>query len=414
MMKKLFCIFASIFLVCFILYNLFSWNTQASNISREDEYYYNDNSLNGDKNLKKDDMKPLHTNTVDTVKDSYTVIVNKQYSLPDDYIPEDLVVPDVLFNINRYDEKKLLRQAAATALEDLFNAAKEEGLTLYAISGYRSYNRQKEIYDSNIKTKGAEYTNRYSAMPGHSEHQTGLSMDVSTVSVDNRLEPVFAYTPEGKWLAKNAHSFGFIIRYPKEKEYLTGYSYEPWHVRYVGIELAEYLYEEQLTLEDYYGLEPYDFDYSEFSYDSVTDVDTSADKKEIKEPTKAEIDKAAKDDKKDNDDKKKDTKPADDKKDTAKAPEKDTGKDNDPKGNKPGKTGSTKPEKPQKPENNKPEKPEDNKPEKPENTEKPDPSTDPEDGETIPDEEGIPEGDPVENPEEFPDEIPQDIPEGSK
>ena len=387
-MKKFFCVFASIFLVFFILYNLFSSNTQASNISKEDEYYYNDNSLNGDKNS----MKPLHTGIIDTVKDSLTVVVNKQFSLPADYIPEDLVVPDVLFNFNHYDEKKLLRQVAATALEDLFNAAKKEGLTFYAISGYRSYDRQKQIYDSNIATKGAEYTNRYSAMPGHSEHQTGLSMDVSTTSIGNRLEPVFAYTPEGKWLAKNAHKFGFIIRYPKEKEELTGYSYEPWHVRYVGIEMAKYLYEKQWTLEDYYGLDPYDFDYATASYDSVTDVDTSTDKKELTQPTKEEIDKVSKSAINDNNEK--DSKKQESKKDdkntekeksnktekpgnnkTEKPSDNKTEKPSDNKAEKPSDNNTEKPSdnKPEKPGDNKPEKPDENKPEKPSdnNTEKP-------------------------------------------
>lgn len=320
----------------------------------------------------------LHTGTVDTVKDSFTVIVNKQYALPEDYVPEDLVVPDVLFNFNYYDEKKLLRQVAATALEDLFNAAKEEGLTLYAISGYRSYNRQKEIYDSNIATKGEEYTNRYSAKPGHSEHQTGLSMDVSTISIDNRLEPVFAYTPEGKWLAKNAHRFGFIIRYPDEKEYITGYSYEPWHVRYVGKDLAKYLYENKLTLEDYYGLEPYELETTEISYDNVIDIDTSTDKKEIETPTEEEIEKVSKEDKKE-EDKKEDKKQDLDKKNEDKTPVKDNEKNNDSKGNTPAKPGNNKPV-------------------------ETDPETDPDEEETIPDETETPEEDPVENPDESTEE----------
>lgn len=379
-MKKVLFIFASVFLVCFIIYNLFSSHSLASNISKEDEYYYNeDNSLNEDGTIMtNNNSKLLHTEAVDTVKDSYTVIVNKQYALPADYVPQDLVVPDVLFNFNFYDEKKLLRQVAATALEDLFNAAKEEGFTLYAISGYRSYDRQKEIYDSNIATKGEEYTNRYSAKPGHSEHQTGLSMDVSTISVDNRLEPVFAYTPEGKWLAKNAHRFGFIIRYPDKKEYITGYSYEPWHVRYVGKDLAEYLYENELTLEDYYGLEPFELETTEISYDNVIDIDTSTEKKEIQEPTNEEIEEISKEDKEKEDkedDDKKDTKQSEDKKAKNKAPSKDTGKNNDSKGNKPAK-----------PENNKPV--------------ETDPKTDPPVEETVPDEDETPVEDPVESPDD--------------
>lgn len=189
---------------------------------------------------------------IDTTPDSYTILVNKKYALPEDYIPNDLVVPDILFNINYYDSKKLMRQDAATALEKLFQAAENAGLSLYGISGYRSYQRQEEIYNNNVKTKGLEATNLVSAMPGHSEHQTGLAMDVSTSSINNQLEEVFAGTPEGKWLVDNAYLYGYILRYPKNKSSITEYAYEPWHIRYVGIPLATYLHDNDLTLEEYY------------------------------------------------------------------------------------------------------------------------------------------------------------------
>ena len=104
--------------------------------------------------------------------------------------------------------------------------------------------------------KGADYTNRYSAKPGYSEHQTGLSIDVSASSIGNRLSESFGSTDEGIWLAAHAHEYGFIIRYPKDKASITGYAYEPWHIRYVGIELATYLYENNLTLEEYYNYTP--------------------------------------------------------------------------------------------------------------------------------------------------------------
>lgn len=189
---------------------------------------------------------------INTTPDSYTILVNKEYALPEDYIPDDLVVPDILFNINYYDSKKLMRQDAATALEKLFQAAENAGLSLYGISGYRSYQRQEEIYNNNVKTKGLEATNLVSAMPGHSEHQTGLAMDVSTSSINNQLEEVFAGTPEGKWLVDNAYLYGYILRYPKNKSSITEYAYEPWHIRYVGIPLATYLHDNDLTLEEYY------------------------------------------------------------------------------------------------------------------------------------------------------------------
>lgn len=186
-----------------------------------------------------------------TKPDDITVLVNKEYSLPKDYVPADLTEPNILFPFEYEDEKKLLRKEAADAIANLFEAAANEGLRLYGVSGYRSYNRQKAIYDSNVATRGEEETNRYSAKPGHSEHQTGLAMDVSTPSIQFHLDSGFAATPEGKWLADNAYRFGFIIRYPEGKTDITRYAYEPWHIRYVGIPLAEKLHNENLTLEEY-------------------------------------------------------------------------------------------------------------------------------------------------------------------
>lgn len=188
-----------------------------------------------------------------TNPEAIDVLVNKEYSLPKDYIPKDLTKPNILFPFEYDDEKKLMRKEAASAIEQLFQDASKKNLRLYGISGYRSYARQKTIYDTNVATRGEEETNRFSAKPGHSEHQTGLAMDVSTPSIDFHLDQGFASTPEGKWLAKHAYQYGFIIRYPKDKSDITGYAYEPWHLRYVGIPLAEKLYEENLTLEEYYN-----------------------------------------------------------------------------------------------------------------------------------------------------------------
>lgn len=305
-MKKLILLITSGIAACLIIYTTVVPHLKASNISDDEEYYYNENTnLNEDgshmstSSVDKSVPVMAHPIQIDTVKDSITVLVNKEYSLPSDYIPIDLVVPDVLFNINYYDEKKLMRQEAATALEELFKAASSEGLSLYGISGYRSYARQEQIYNTNIRTKGEEYTNRYSARPGFSEHQTGLVLDVSTASIANRLEPVFAYTPEGKWLDKNAYKYGFIIRYPKDKESITGYSYEPWHLRYVGKALAKDLFDNNLSLEEYYGYEPSEIFSEDISYDNVVDVDESTEKKELSEPTQEQIDKASGDSEKD-------------------------------------------------------------------------------------------------------------------
>jgi LAS superfamily LD-carboxypeptidase LdcB len=145
-----------------------------------------------------------------------------------------------------------MRYNAAKALEKLFSAASDAGYKLYGVSGYRSYATQKAIFDKRAAERGEEVANKTSARPGQSEHQTGLAMDISSKAVDYRLVTSFGDTAEGKWVKKNAHRFGFIIRYPKGKETITGYSYEPWHLRYVGITAAKYIYEHGLTLEEYF------------------------------------------------------------------------------------------------------------------------------------------------------------------
>ena len=196
--------------------------------------------------------------TLNTDSSTLDFLVNRNYSLTEEYIPSDLVVPDVL-HMSPDDERRCLRRVAATALEDLFRAAKnEEGLTLYAVSGYRSYSHQYEIYGGHIiRGRDIVETNLYSAAPGNSEHQTGLAMDVSCKSIGYKLLESFANTPEGIWLKENCWRFGFILRYQKDKEHITGYAYEPWHIRYVGVPLAYYLYTTGLTLEEYYGSPSY-------------------------------------------------------------------------------------------------------------------------------------------------------------
>ncbi|WP_223701887.1 M15 family metallopeptidase [Sutcliffiella deserti] len=184
--------------------------------------------------------------------DNILLVVNKEQSLPADYVPDDLVIPDVSFSFDGDYDKKYLREEAARALEELFAAASEENIELFAVSGYRSYETQYGIYNSYLKKWGEEKTNAVSAIPGHSEHQTGLAMDVSSRSAALDLTEQFGETPEGKWLNDNAGKYGFIIRYPKDKKVITGYEYEPWHLRYVGKEVATYIYEEDLTLEEFF------------------------------------------------------------------------------------------------------------------------------------------------------------------
>lgn len=183
--------------------------------------------------------------------DDYLVLVNKENNLLSTYKPKDLVIPNVPFSFQGEDEKKYLRKEAALALEELITKAQEDGYMIHAVSGYRSFERQKAIFLGNVKKNGFKKANTYSALPGQSEHQTGLAMDVSSASVNYRLVDNFAETPEGLWLNENAHLYGFIIRYSRSKVDITGYQYEPWHIRYVGVDTATRIKMDNLTLEEY-------------------------------------------------------------------------------------------------------------------------------------------------------------------
>lgn len=177
------------------------------------------------------------------------LLVNKTHSLPDGYVPSELVSPKVSA-VN--STKTKMTPEAAAALEALFTKAKHDNIKLTAISGYRSYERQKAIFTSNTSKYGsAAAANQFSARPGQSEHQTGLAMDVSSPSVNFALTQAFAETREGQWLKENAPHFGFIIRYPKNKEAITGYQYEPWHIRYVGKSTSLEIAARNITLEEY-------------------------------------------------------------------------------------------------------------------------------------------------------------------
>lgn len=189
--------------------------------------------------------------------ESIQVYVNKQRKLPDGYEPPDLVVPDVKHRYEAGHMETHMRMEASKALESLFSAAQAEKKDLMAISGYRSFERQTAIYNNLVNTQGKEYADKYSAYPGTSEHQTGLSIDVRYAddSSESKLDESFGETETGKWLAKHAYEYGFIIRYPKGKEEVTGYSYEPWHIRYVGKQVAKEIVQNDSTLEEYFGFD---------------------------------------------------------------------------------------------------------------------------------------------------------------
>lgn len=201
--------------------------------------------------VKKDPANYIDGNGIITDYLQVDSVVNKVRSLPRDYVPVDLVklqVPTVLPN----PEINQLRKPASDALTALFEEAKSAGHTLRARSGYRSYATQDGLYRSNVAKNGQAYADKYSAKPGHSEHQTGLAMDITASSVNNQLSDSFGDTAEGLWVAENAHRFGFIIRYPKGKESITGYNYEPWHLRFVGVDLATSIFQSTLTMEEYF------------------------------------------------------------------------------------------------------------------------------------------------------------------
>jgi D-alanyl-D-alanine carboxypeptidase len=185
---------------------------------------------------------------------SITVLVNKKYALPKEYVPDDLVEPDVPFIFKEKLEKRKMRKEAAEALEALFAAAKEDGVLLAGVSGYRSYETQKGLYNTYVQRDGQAAADRYSARPGHSEHSTGLAMDVSGIDGKCAATDCFANTPEAKWLAEHAYDYGFIIRYPEGKEDITGYKYEPWHLRYVGVDVAREIRDLGVTLEEYFAM----------------------------------------------------------------------------------------------------------------------------------------------------------------
>lgn len=184
--------------------------------------------------------------------DDILVLANKKNVLLSDYVPKDLVKLPV-FAPGRLEEVQYMREEAATAIMELYNAALEEaGLEIMPTSAYRSFKLQTTIFQNNINSKGSiAKANETSALPGQSEHQTGLAVDMSCKSVGYQVTSRFDGTEEAKWLAENAHRFGFIIRYQKGKTDITGYSYEPWHLRYVGKDAAEYIFKNELTFEEY-------------------------------------------------------------------------------------------------------------------------------------------------------------------
>lgn len=176
--------------------------------------------------------------------DSLTVVVNKKHRLPSAYAPSLTSVAG-----------GQMRPEAASALQNLMNDASSEGASMVIVSSYRSYQTQVSTYQYWVDTQGQAQADRESARPGHSEHQTGLAVDLGNPDGSCRLLACFGDGAAGQWLATNAHKYGFIIRYPNGKEAQTGYIYEPWHLRYLGVETATAVKNSGQTLDQYYGVE---------------------------------------------------------------------------------------------------------------------------------------------------------------
>lgn len=179
----------------------------------------------------------------------YIVLANKDNLLDEAYIPADLT-KDLACRKISYDPIQM-REVAANALCALFDAAEEDGIYLYAHSGYRSYRTQNTMYHNRLKKNNGK-DDGVVAFPGSSDHQTGLGIDViNKAGIGKKFTEAFGETKQGKWLAENCWDYGFIIRYQKDKEDITQIIYEPWHLRYVGVQVAQYMRDQNLSLEEF-------------------------------------------------------------------------------------------------------------------------------------------------------------------
>lgn len=195
-------------------------------------------------NTHADKEEYKETNKTDVEKKEL-MLVNKYNHLDENYKPENIIKISPVY---AYDENSAPKEVLEQ-YKKMFNAAQEQGLELIISSSYRSYEEQKETYEFYEQTKGENVKN-YASLPGYSEHQTGLAFDILKIGV---LTDDFDQTDEFKWLINNSYKYGFILRYPKEKEKITKFDYESWHYRYVGIEAAKIIHDENITLEEYYA-----------------------------------------------------------------------------------------------------------------------------------------------------------------
>ena len=225
-------------------------NTTKNDSDKKEEDQPNNETKQGAEPIPKENQS---TNPVLSEAGNNWWVVNKTRPLdPAKYQPSDLVFPNVTLRVPGNESMKL-RTEPALAVEKLFSAAKTSGYSPMFSSGYRSYNYQVTLYNGYVNTQGQAEADKQSARPGFSEHQTGLAFDICDAS-DCDLVQSFGTTAFGQWIANNAHLYGFTIRYKENKQNITGYIYEPWHLRYVGVDLATKLKNSNQTLEEYFGL----------------------------------------------------------------------------------------------------------------------------------------------------------------
>lgn len=186
-----------------------------------------------------------YVNPVKTSVFSIDMLVNKHYKLDEDFVPDDLVEFDQEYC---NDEVQEGNREAVVAFKNMYEAAKKEGLGLVINSSYRSYQDQENICNTFKDLYGEGYVTKYVALPGFSEHQTGLAFDIGSTS-----SKVFAESKEYEWMKENAYKYGFILRFTKANAYITGFRSEPWHYRYVGKKVAKYIYDNNISLEEYYA-----------------------------------------------------------------------------------------------------------------------------------------------------------------
>ena len=245
--------------ITFILNN--EYNENITNILKE-KYYISKNLeryIEYKNNNKEQDLKNvIAIVNVNKDKEEYTdtkkadpekkelILVNKYNYLDKDYKPNDI---ETISNWYAYENNKASKKILEEYIK-MFEDAEKEGLKFIISSSFRDYNEQEETYNEILEESGEEYAKKYASLPGYSEHQTGLAFDILTMGT---LTDEFEKTKEFEWLKENSYKYGFIIRYPKGKEQITGYDYEPWHYRYVGKEAAKKIHDENITFDEYYA-----------------------------------------------------------------------------------------------------------------------------------------------------------------